>query len=103
MPIAKLKVAVFISGGGTTLRNLIERSASETPPLDIRLVVSSRSSAGGLEFARNARVPSLVVAREKTESAEAFSARNFDPCRAAGVDYVLMAGYLKHVQIPADF
>jgi phosphoribosylglycinamide formyltransferase 1 len=103
MPIEKLKAAVFISGGGTTLKNLLEKIAKESLPLDIKLVISSKSSAGGLEFARQAQIPSLVVARGSSETAETFSARNFDPCRAAGVDYVLMAGYLKLVAIPADF
>lgn len=103
MPTLSLKAAVFISGGGTTLKNLIEKIAREGLPLDLRLVISSRAAAGGLQFAADAKIPSLVVARSAAESAEEFSARNFEPCRAAGVDYVLMAGYLKHVLIPDDF
>lgn len=98
-----LKAAVFISGGGTTLKNLIEKIRAEKLPLDIRLVISSKASAGGLQFAAQAQIPSQIVSRLKEESDESFSRRNFDPCRAAGVDYVLMAGYLKHVLIPADF
>jgi phosphoribosylglycinamide formyltransferase 1 len=103
MQPGKLKVAVFISGGGTTLNNLLEKISNESLPLEIKLVISSKPSAAGLEFAQQSHIPSIVVALSSTESAETFSARNFDPCRAAGVDYVLMAGYLKHIQIPADF
>jgi phosphoribosylglycinamide formyltransferase-1 len=98
-----LRAAVFISGGGTTLRNLIEKSHKEALPLDIRLVVSSKASAAGLAFAREANIPSMVVSRRAGEDDAEFSARNFDPCRDAQVDYVLMGGYLKHVLIPDDF
>lgn len=103
MPAKILKAAVFISGGGTTLRNLIEKIRDERLPLEIRLVVSSKASAGGLAFAREADIPSIVVTRRAGESDMEFSDRNFEPCRAAAVDYVLMGGYLKHVMIPDDF
>jgi phosphoribosylglycinamide formyltransferase-1 len=103
MTAKTLKAAVFISGGGTTLKNLLEKIESESLPLDIRLVISSRASAGGLEYARGAGISHLVVSRQADELDGAFSARNFEPCRAAEVDVVLMAGYLKHVLIPTDF
>lgn len=103
MPTRKLSAAVLISGGGTTLKNLIEKIASDALPLEIKLVISSKSSAAGLQFAQVAQVPTMVISRSASESAEDFSSRNFAPCRDAGVDYVLMAGYLKHVLIPDDF
>jgi phosphoribosylglycinamide formyltransferase 1 len=103
MSVKLLKAAVFISGGGTTLKNLIEKVRSESLPLDIPLVVSSKASAGGLAIAAEAGIPSMVVTRRAGESDAEFSARNFEPCRAAEVDYVIMGGYLKHVLIPDDF
>lgn len=99
----KLRSAVFISGGGTTFRNLLCKIRDENLPLDIRLVVSSKATAGGLAIASEAGIPSLVVTRQPGESDAAYSARNFEPCRTAQVDYVLMGGYLKHVLIPDDF
>jgi phosphoribosylglycinamide formyltransferase-1 len=98
-----LPIAVLISGGGTTLRNLIEKMQAKTLPIDIRLVISSNSSARGLEYAKAAGIPSLVVVKTKTLSDEAFSEAVFGPCRVAGARYVVMAGYLKHVLIPQDF
>ncbi len=98
-----LKAAVFISGGGTTLQNLIAKIQSERLPLDIRHVISSKPSAGGLLIASEAQIASQIVSRSAIEDDESFSSRNFEPCRAAGVDVVLMAGYLKHVLIPNDF
>jgi len=47
-PAEPLPVAVLISGGGTTLRNLLRVQRTEGLPIDIRLVVSSNPKAGGL-------------------------------------------------------
>jgi phosphoribosylglycinamide formyltransferase-1 len=98
-----LPIAVLISGGGTTLRNLIEKIRTGTLAADIRLVISSNPTAAGLRFAEAAQIPTLVVEKKKSLSAEAFSEAVFAPCRAAGVEYVVMGGFLKHVLIPPDF
>jgi phosphoribosylglycinamide formyltransferase-1 len=100
---ANLPIAVLISGGGTTLRNLIETIQSAELPVEIRLVISSSPAASGLRFAAEAGIPSLVVERTKETGAEAFSEAVFEPCRRAGVRYVVMGGFLKHVLIPPDF
>jgi phosphoribosylglycinamide formyltransferase-1 len=98
-----LAVAVLISGGGTTLRNLIEQVAAGTLPIDIRLVISSSAKAGGLKFAEQAKIPFEVHATSAHGSEEAYSQAVFAACRAAGVQLVVMAGFLKFVPIPADF
>jgi formyltetrahydrofolate-dependent phosphoribosylglycinamide formyltransferase len=98
-----MKLAVLISGGGRTLRNLIERIAQSELAAEIRLVVSSNADAGGLKFALQAGIPALVVERKTFADANAFSEAVFGPCRQAGVDYVAMGGFLKHVLVPPDF
>jgi phosphoribosylglycinamide formyltransferase-1 len=100
---SSLPIAVLISSGGTTLRNLIERIAAGSLPVEIRLVISSSPTARGLEFAREAAIPTLVVEKKIATSDEEFSRAIFEPCRAAGVKYVVMGGFLKHVLIPPDF
>ena len=100
---ALLPIAVLISGGGTTLRNLIETIECEELPVEIRLVVSSNPDAAGLKFAYAAGIPTLVVEKSETKSAEDFSRAVFDPCRRADVCFVVMGGFLKHVLIPPDF
>jgi phosphoribosylglycinamide formyltransferase 1 len=98
-----LPIAVLISGGGTTLRNLIEKIGAGTLPVEIRLVISSNPAARGLEIARQASIPTLVVERKKSATDDDFSRAIFEPCREAGVKYVVMGGFLKHVLIPPDF
>ena len=97
-----LPIAVLISGGGTTLRNLIQKMQVESLPVDIRLVISSSAKAKGLEFANAAGIKSLVVEKKELNESE-FSEAVFGPCRDARVRYVVMGGYLKHVLIPPDF
>jgi phosphoribosylglycinamide formyltransferase 1 len=106
--VSPLRLAVLISGGGTTLRNLIQKIALPAGTghrLDakIELVISSSATAGGLEIARAAGIPTLVVPHNKLQPAEQFSEVVFSPCRQAGVHIVAMGGFLKHVLIPADF
>ena len=99
----QLKVAVLISGGGTTLKNLLDRNAAGEIDINIRLVISSSAKARGLEFADAADVPRDIVRRKDFESAELHSKAIFDRCREVDADYVLMGGYLQHVLIPQDF
>ena len=101
--LSPLPIAVLISGGGTTLRNLIEQQRAGQLPIDIRLVISSNPTAKGLQYAADGKIPALVVEKKKGRTAADFESAVFEPCRAAGVRYVVMAGYLKHVTIPADF
>lgn len=98
-----LKIAVLISGGGRTLKNLLDLAATGELPIDVRLVVSSSAKAGGLQFARDAGVPTAVFVRSKFADDQAFGEAIFAACREAGVDYVVMAGFLKLAPVPDDF
>lgn len=103
MATATLPIAVLISGTGRTLRNLIQRIADGRLDAEIRLVVSSSPRAGGLRYAADADIPTLVVQQHAFADPGAFCDAVFAPCRAAGVELVVMAGFLKRVPIPDDF
>ncbi len=96
-------IAVLISGGGTTLRNLLECQARGELPVEFKLVIASNPAAKGLIFAEQAHIPSLVVEKTKGIAPQAYSDAIFNPLRAAGVRLVVMGGFLKHVLIPPDF
>jgi phosphoribosylglycinamide formyltransferase 1 len=97
------RIAVLISGGGTTLRNFIEKIAKRELPVEIATVVSNNPNARGLQYAAEAGVPSVIIERKSFADQDAFSRTIFDRCRRAGVDLVVMAGFLKRVTIPDDF
>ena len=98
-----MKLAVFISGGGTTLRNLIEQRDAGKIDVTFERVISSSRSAAGLKFAEQAGIPHQHICRKDFADAQAYCDAMFAPCREAEVDYVLMAGFLQHVLIPDDF
>jgi len=98
-----LRIAVLISGGGTTLKNFIDRINAGLLEVKIVLVISSTPSAGGMKRAEKANIPVAVVERKGFDSQEQFSAAIFEHCRKAGADLVVMGGFLKQVTIPGDF
>ncbi len=98
-----LRIAVLISGGGTTLRNFIQHMDAGLLPIEILLVISSSSQAKGLRFAEEAGIPWAVVARKEFDSQDAFSRAIFERCREAKVDLVAMAGFLNRITVPEDF
>ncbi len=57
----QLPIAVFLSGGGRSLANLIEHRDTHDLPIDIRLVVSSSSKVRGVKIARDAGLTTIIV------------------------------------------
>jgi formyltetrahydrofolate-dependent phosphoribosylglycinamide formyltransferase len=98
-----IKLAVLLSGGGTTLQNLLDRIADGRLRAQIVRVVSSNVAALGLMRAEAAGVPTTVVERKKCTSRAEFSQRIFDACRGDGAELVCMGGFLQLVEIPPDF
>ncbi len=98
-----LRIVVLISGGGTTLKNLLEHRAAGRLEVDIPLVVSSNGKARGLDIARNAGIPTQVITLKSFNSPEDYGAAIFAACRAADAQYVVMGGFLTYVPIPPDF
>ena len=85
------------------MRNLIQQINAGLLEVEIVLVISSDPQAGGLRYADEAGIPTAVVRRNQFDSRDQFSAVIFDRCREAGVDLVVMGGFLKQVRIPEDF
>jgi formyltetrahydrofolate-dependent phosphoribosylglycinamide formyltransferase len=102
-PKEPIRLAVLLSGGGTTLQNLLDRSADGRLRARVVQVVSNRADAFGLERARAAGVPAAVVERKGCGAREEFSARIFDLCRRANAELVCLAGFLQLIQVPDDF
>ena len=94
---------VLISGGGTTLENLVEKISAGRLPAQIVLVISSNPKAAGLDIARAAGLPTKVIQRASFPEPQAYSEAVFGACRDAGCQWVAMGGYLTHVLIPPDF
>lgn len=99
-----LRVAALLSGSGRTLQNLIDLRERGELDVDPVLVVGSRADAFGLERARRAGVPWLVVRRKDFHTDAAFTEQVFAACRQARADLVVLAGWLCLLcPIPQDF
>jgi formyltetrahydrofolate-dependent phosphoribosylglycinamide formyltransferase len=90
-----LRLAVLISGTGTTLANLIERIGDgRLRNVEIKLVISSRGKVRGVEIARQARLPLEIIRKRDFPEVEEFSQAINVALDTAGVDLVVMAGFL---------
>jgi len=99
----KLRLAVFISGTGRTLKNLLDRIRTEQLPAEVVVVISSVANVVGLQYAEEESIPVEIIERGHYGSLNEFSEANFSVCRAARTDYVVLGGYLRHLEIPNDF
>jgi phosphoribosylglycinamide formyltransferase-1 len=95
-----VKLVVLISGSGSTLQNLIDRTRDGRLSADIVGVVASRHDVYGVRRAEMAGIPVRVVPRKPSET---LSDRVFAAVRAFNPDLVCLAGWLHLVRIPPDF
>lgn len=87
-----IRLAVFVSGGGTNLENIIGYFHDDEN-VEVSVVVSNREDAYALQRAKNHNIPSLIITRKQFENEP-------DTVLAAvkGCDYIILAGFL--VRIP---
>ncbi|MGO8750902.1 MAG: phosphoribosylglycinamide formyltransferase [Thermoguttaceae bacterium] len=102
-PRPALSMAVLFSGTGRTLKNLIDRIEAEELHGKIRLAVASTPDACGRQFAEQAGIPAVVLERKDFSSQDEYSGKVFSCIRAAGAEWVVLAGFLKRLTIPDDF
>lgn len=100
---APIQLGILVSGGGTTMINLAQRIEVGALHAAIPLVIASNAKAKGVERAQDLGLPTEIVVRKQFDSVEAFSDRCFELLRQAGVDLVVLAGFLSLLRIPDDF
>ncbi len=92
-----LKIGVLVSGSGTNLQAFIDAIAAKELDAEIVLVVSSRPDAYGIERAKAANIPVLVLNKGVYADPEAADVRIVVALQEAGAKYVFMAGYMRMV------
>ena len=89
------KIAVLVSGGGTNLQALIDaQGRGELGNGKITLVIASKPGVYALERAANAGIEGRVLARKDYDSIAAYSKALAEEMTAAGIDLVVLAGFL---------
>lgn len=92
-----LSLGVLVSGTGTNLQAILDATASGTLDATVRLVVSNRPGVEALERARRANVPTALVSHRDYPTREAFDAAVVEALRAAGAEWVVLAGFMRLV------
>lgn len=90
-----MKIAVFVSGGGTNLQAIIDNTKDGIlKDIEISLVLSSSKTAYALERAANNGIKSCVVSKKDFDSVEAWDEAMVFAVDESGAELVVLAGYL---------
>jgi phosphoribosylglycinamide formyltransferase-1 len=99
-----LRVAVLLSGSGTSLENLFEHiDAGKLGNTEISLVLSSKESAFGLERARRRGIPAVAVPRARYPDIDRFNDALHAELTRYEVDLVALLGFLSLFQLRGKF
>lgn len=92
---AKKRIGILISGRGSNMVSLIEAARQPDYPAEIVCVLSNRPEAKGLERARAEGIAAIAIDHRQFPSREAFEAELDAALRAAGVEIVACAGFMR--------
>ena len=93
----KLRLAVFISGGGTNLQSIIDSCKKPEFPAQIVVVVSNKAGAYGLERAEQAGIPTVCVPHKGYKKREEHEREIVKQIQPYEVEAVALAGYMRVV------
>lgn len=94
MPARRARVGILISGRGSNLKALIEASRAPDCPYEVVLVASNNPDAPGLDYAHEQGIATFARSHKGLDRA-AFDALIDQALRAAGVEWVALAGYMR--------
>lgn len=93
--MARLRVGVLVSGRGSNLQALIDACARPDFPAGIVLVVSNKADAFALERAGRAGIDTKIIPHKGHASRESFDRIVDEALRAARVELVCLAGFMR--------
>jgi phosphoribosylglycinamide formyltransferase-1 len=93
--MATLELGVLVSGSGTNLQAILDAIRANQLDARVRLVVSNQSDAYALERAKQAGVQTRVISHRDYSSREEFDRALVESLRASGVEWVVLAGFMR--------
>ena len=88
----KIRTAVFISGTGSNLKNLIKFSLKKVSPIEVNLIVSNNIKAKGLKFAKLYKIKKKVYNYDKKKISEK---RILKDLKLNDIKLICLAGFMK--------
>jgi formyltetrahydrofolate-dependent phosphoribosylglycinamide formyltransferase len=98
-----IRLGVLISGGGTTLMNILEYIKTGKLNAEAPLVISSRSTIAGVERAKAADLNVKIIRKKDFPDIDDFSKRIEEELFTANVDLVVQGGWLCFWKIPPRY
>ncbi len=95
MESSKAVLGVLISGRGSNMKSIVEACESDDIPARVGIVISNRGDAPGIGWAAGHGLDTAVISHRDFESREAHDRAVVGKLRAAGVDWVCLAGYMR--------
>jgi phosphoribosylglycinamide formyltransferase-1 len=95
-----VRLGVLISGGGTTLMNILGYIQKGKLNAEVAVVISSRSNVAGVEKAKKAGLDVKIIRKKDYSDIDQFSKRIEEALVAANVDLVIQGGWLCLWKIP---
>lgn len=90
-----LRIAVFVSGGGTNLQAIIDQIAlGKLTNVELALVVSNKEGAFALQRAKEHHIPFEVIMPRYYDTNEAYEEALLKKLREHRIDLIVLAGYL---------
>ena len=91
----RMRLGVLASGGGSNLQAIIDRCRESSFPAEIAVVIANNPEAGALERARQAGIPARCINHRDFASREEFDAALVEALREAGIELVVLAGFMR--------
>ena len=88
----KIRTAVFISGTGSNLKNLIKFSLKKKSPIEIILIISNNAKAKGLKFSKLYKIKKKVYNYDKKKISEKKILKDL---KSNDIKLICLAGYMK--------
>ena len=88
----KISTAVFISGRGSNLQNLINFSYKKKSPIEIKFVFSNNKNAEGLKHAKNKKINTFCILNKKTSIIEN---KLIELLNKRKIKLICLAGFMK--------
>jgi formyltetrahydrofolate-dependent phosphoribosylglycinamide formyltransferase len=98
-----LRLAVLLSGSGTSLQNLIDKIDAGALSAEIAVVIASKPDAFGLERARRRGIPAVPVPRKRHPDVAAFNDALHAELARHPVDLVVLLGFLSPFETRGRF
>jgi phosphoribosylglycinamide formyltransferase-1 len=98
-----MRIAVLLSGNGTSLENLLEHIDAGKVPAEVAVVISSKEKAFGLERARRRGIPAEAVSRKNHPGGGEFNDALHAVLDRYQVDLVTMLGFLSLFELRGKY